>query len=357
MLDAFSIFSAFASAMDSEWAFFAATAALCALLTLWKSDYRRVVPILSVIAISLLLSLALKPALALERPCEGGMARGIDCPQGFSLPSVHTAVAFALVAATVGLRTFPIYFIWGLLIGISRVYLNVHTVSDVGAGIAIAIFSTAIVDSLGISEGIFAMRGLHAPGGSGRHLYARDEFTRKIVQAFIGLVAIFSSIYLGMGNTVLAVTYCLAAGLVLFHLKSYGHNMPIVDRILTRLERPSSPAGFGALNFFAGLLICLTLIPSPQLALSAVFVLSISDGAAAFFGRGSRGLPHHPHKTYRGSLAFFLSALPVYFIGGVPALILATLATLIESLPLPLDDNLTIPWAGVIAFSALRAFG
>lgn len=347
-------FLAFSVFVDSDWAMFLSTAALCAALTWWKKDYSRLTPIVSVISLSFLLALALKPALGLLRPCAFGAQSGVPCPDDFSLPSVHSAVAFGLAAATIGLRTFPVYFIWGLLIGLSRIYLNVHTVSDVGAAMALALFSTAIIDVLGISEGIFTSKSAHR--NFGRKILARDELSRKAVQAAIGAIVIGACLYFGSEFAVQAVAYCLAFGIVLFHLKSYRFSMPIIDTILHYLERPGAPAGFGALNFFIGILISLTLIPDLGLALSTVFILSVSDGAAAFFGiSGKSTLPYNRYKTLRGSGAFFLFALPAFLIGGAPALVIAALATLIESLPLPIDDNLSIPWAGVMVFALMRA--
>ena len=65
----------------------------------------------------------------------------------YSFPSGHTTAAFA-IATTLALN-FPILavicFPIALLIGISRLYLGVHYPSDVLAGMAIAIFSSVIL--------------------------------------------------------------------------------------------------------------------------------------------------------------------------------------------------------------------
>jgi undecaprenyl-diphosphatase len=349
-------FGAFSLLMQPEWNFFLATMALVALLTYWKKEAGRLPAMFAVIALSFLLALALKQALGVARPCAISPNAMLACPDTFSLPSAHTTVAFGIVAASVGFQTFPIYFIWALLVALSRLFLGVHTIFDVSAGIAIAIFSAAVISSLGISDGAYSSKGLFTPLGPAHRKRASDEFARKIVQAIIGLSAAATGYFFGLEAALLLVTYCLAFGIVLFHLKSYRMPFPIIDSVLAWLERPGDPAGFGALNFFAGLLIALSLIPSPGLALSMVYILAVSDGAAAFFGSGAKkGLPHHPYKTYRGSLAFFAFALPSFFLGGLPALAAAVFATIIESLPLGLDDNLTIPWAGVIVY-CLRIF-
>lgn len=346
-------FGAFASFLQPEPNFFLATVAIFLSLAYFFKEYKRLPAIAAVIALTFLLGVALKPALAQVRPCALGGLSAVPCPGDFSLPSIHTAIAFGFVASTVGLRAFPLYFIWGVLVAVSRLHLGVHSVIDIGAGIALALFSTALIDSLGIAGGgIFSKRGLLFSHSSSPRPRANDEFTRKIVQAIIGLSVMAIYIKFGQEAAVLGVVYLLAAGLVLFHIKAYRLSVPFIDLLLFRLERPGDKAGFGALNFFVGILISITLIPSGTLALSMLFVLSVSDGAAAFFGPRFRGaLPHHPNKTISGSAAFFITSLPVYFIGGAGAIFAAALATLIESLPLDIDDNITIPWAGVIVFA------
>jgi dolichol kinase len=139
-------------------------------------------------------------------------------------------------------------------------------------------------------------------------------------------------------------------GLLAFDLKAKGKTLPLIDKALSFFERPNEPAGFGALAYFAGILACLTLFEAP-LSISILFILAISDGVSTIIGKkfGHHSLPFNKKKTFEGSLAFFASALLIVPFGGIPALVAAIFATIIESLPLPLDDNLTIPLAGIFA--------
>ncbi len=105
-------------------------------------------------------------------------------------------------------------------------------------------------------------------------------------------------------------------------------------------NRPS-----GGFYFVLGAAITILIFPR-DMAISALLVLAVSDPAAAFFGRryGRRKIFG---KTIFGSLAFFVSAwlvLMLYF-GGNPfwQLPAAFLGALVESLPGPQNDNLTIP--------------
>jgi glycerol-3-phosphate acyltransferase PlsY len=99
-------------------------------------------------------------------------------------------------------------------------------------------------------------------------------------------------------------------------------------------------------------------VVEPKLAALALFFLAVGDPVAATVGErwGTRRIWG---KSWQGSLAYLLSCLGV---GGLlavmglgPGLLLITVgavaATLIELLPLPVDDNLSIPLfsAGIMA--------
>lgn len=341
------LFRAFALFINGEWNFFFATLAIIAILSYWKRrEKSRLEHMLAIMLISFVLALALKQVLAQPRPCMLGENSLVPCPNDFGLPSLHTTVVFALVVATIGLQAFPFYFLWGVLVALSRIYLGVHSVPEVGAGIALAVFALAIVERFSLAPPILLSKGEKNLYMAGR---APDEFSRKIVQMLLGLAVFAFGSAFGASQAVLPVLYLFCCGLLLFHMKSHNVLVPPVDGLLAWLERPRAPAGYGALTFFAGILISLCLIPQPGMALSAVFVLAVSDSAATFAGTyGTHHLPYNRKKTIEGSCAFFISALPVYFIGGPAALLMAALAAIIESLPIGLDDNLLIPWAGVL---------
>jgi uncharacterized protein (TIGR00297 family) len=99
-------------------------------------------------------------------------------------------------------------------------------------------------------------------------------------------------------------------------------------------------------------------------------ILAFGDGAATLFGKGLGGprLPWNPSKSWAGSLAFLLlgtlggAGLMIWVAGGsssplpvLPVFLIAAAATLagavVESLPLELDDNLSVPLlaGGVVA--------
>ncbi|MGQ9538626.1 MAG: hypothetical protein ACUVTE_03460 [Candidatus Bathycorpusculaceae bacterium] len=80
---------------------------------------------------------------------------------------------------------------------------------------------------------------------------------------------------------------------------------------------------------------------------AAVAVFALGDSAAATVGKtlGRKRLSFNKGKTFEGLaaglFAGFLAAL--VYVNPLKALIAAATATIIECLPLPINDNLTIP--------------
>jgi len=128
-----------------------------------------------------------------------------------------------------------------------------------------------------------------------------------------------------------------------------------IQRLFGGMMRPEElppPGGPVAINGATWVLLSsallATLFPLP-LAATAFAVFMVGDAAAAVVGRrfGRHRWPGS-RRTIEGSLAFFGAALltalffPIPLLHGVLA---ALLATALEVLPLPLNDNLRVPLA------------
>ena len=100
---------------------------------------------------------------------------------------------------------------------------------------------------------------------------------------------------------------------------------------------------------------CLILILFPKtIAIVSLLILILSDTCAALVGTGIGKIAIFG-KTVEGSLAFFVSALLIVWIyphvDPFAGSLAAAGATVIEVLPIHVDDNLTIPFAaGTIMF-------
>ena len=93
-----------------------------------------------------------------------------------------------------------------------------------------------------------------------------------------------------------------------------------------------------------------------EIASCVLFILIFADSAAAFVGRNFGKRPILG-KTLEGSLAFFVVALGIVLLSpGVPfrvGLTGAVTATIVELLPIPIDDNFTIPLAAGVVMEML----
>lgn len=369
LLDAF--VGPLAQAVHPSGAFLAITLGLVVVFA-FDPRHRARLPLLGAAMLAtFILSLGLKPILGVPRPCMMDVQSLVECPFDYAMPSAHAAVSFTLAVASVGLPAFPLYLAYAALVSASRLYLGVHGMNDVLAGFAISVLSVALVDGLKVGEGILlhgrrhglreaAKRRAPAWGAQGMPwplwkaiglFYTaapgKEELARKGAQAALGLGLIALALGLGSETAAQVVAWVVLCGLALFHLKALGRRLPLTDLFLERMERPSAPPGFGALTYFSGVLLSLAFLPG-ALGLAGVYVLSVCDTASTLFGKGARHrLIYNPRKSYLGTLAFFLSGLPLYFLAGWPGVAMAALAALLESLPLEVDDNLLLPWAGV----------
>jgi dolichol kinase/phosphoserine phosphatase len=126
-----------------------------------------------------------------------------------------------------------------------------------------------------------------------------------------------------------------------------GRNLPIISDITRHAASQSELYGFAAapLYFAFGIVATLLLFPTPAGG-AAIAIFCLGDSAASIFGGLiSTSLPFNKGKTWEGSLAGFLFAFlaGTFFISPVLALIGAAVAMTIEVLPLPINDNVSVP--------------
>ncbi len=119
------------------------------------------------------------------------------------------------------------------------------------------------------------------------------------------------------------------------------------------LREEEKPALMGATYFIFSTLLTILLFPKP-IAIASILILIVSDTAAALIGRGL-GRVKILGKTLEGSMAFLITSLLIVWI--YPGLdrfagsLAALGATVVEILPMRVNDNLSIPLvAGAIMF-------
>jgi dolichol kinase len=111
----------------------------------------------------------------------------------------------------------------------------------------------------------------------------------------------------------------------------------------------------------AGVFLTVALVPYPDIVLASLWYLALGDGVAGLVGR-NWGHIRLGSKSLEGSLSCFLACWAVGTIclapdAGSPEVIAGALvATVLEILPLPLNDNLWIPLLSGLFLTALRGF-
>lgn len=118
------------------------------LATSWIFREQRRLPfLLGALLIASLLGFSFKSFLQEERPCMDAASK-IPCPTDYSLPSMHALLVFTIAMTAIGTESFPIYMLYALFTAFSRVYLGVHTVAEVAAGLSLSFLACVLTELL-----------------------------------------------------------------------------------------------------------------------------------------------------------------------------------------------------------------
>ena len=137
-----------------------------------------------------------------------------------------------------------------------------------------------------------------------------------------------------------------------------GVNIPIVSTITWNATlKPEVYEFVTAPIFFAfGIMLALLLFPAP-INYASIAVFTLGDGFATIFGKtiGKHVFPYNKGKKAEGTIFGFLFASlgALVFVNPLRAILGAATAMIIETLPTPINDNLTIPLAAGLAMLLL----
>ena len=178
-------------------------------------------------------------------------------------------------------------------------------------------------------------------------LPSKNEVFREAIHAFGLTVPVLSSLVgqYAIVLLILAVTFLYIASEVAM---MDGKYIPIISSITRHAATPLEIYEFAtAPVFFAfGILFTLLLFPTPASS-AAIVIFALGDSTAAIFGKifGKTTMPFNKGKTLEGLIAgllFSFLAATVY-VNPLKALAGAAIAMFVESLPLPISDNLIVP--------------
>ena len=136
-------------------------------LTLLFKEQKLLPFMVSAVAIALLLGVSFKVFLQEERPCATTPGK-IPCPLDFSLPSLHALLTFTIAIVAIGNRSFAFYLIYALFTAFSRVYLGVHTITQVAAGLALAFLACVLCEMLWRALSLPLPQGIHIKHSAAR---------------------------------------------------------------------------------------------------------------------------------------------------------------------------------------------
>lgn len=131
--------------------------------------------------------------------------------------------------------------------------------------------------------------------------------------------------------------------------RNYGKNFPIFSTVTKKASRTNFEKkryAIAPITFTLGIIISLLIFPAP-IAYTSITILTIGDSMANISGKllGKTPIFYNKNKTVEGTIigfitAFFISNL---FINPIKAGISSAVGMMVESLPLPTNDNLVIP--------------
>jgi HAD superfamily phosphoserine phosphatase-like hydrolase len=137
-----------------------------------------------------------------------------------------------------------------------------------------------------------------------------------------------------------------------------GVNLPVISTITREAATKPEIHEFvtNPIFFAAGIMLALVLFPNP-INYASIAIFTLGDGTATLFGRklGKTVFPLNKGKRIEGSIFGFLFAFfgALLFVSHIEALVGAAIGMIMEALPTPVNDNLTIPLAAGLALLLL----
>jgi len=181
-----------------------------------------------------------------------------------------------------------------------------------------------------------------------QQVFSKGELLRETIHIGSFLVTFVSKYFLGVHVVVLLIFAVTLLYVVSEFARVQGVKFPIVSAITWKAAlKPEMYEFATAPIFFAlGIMLSLVIFGEP-VNYASVVILTFGDGFATIFGKkiGKTVIPFNKGKCLEGSIFGFLFAFlgALIFLTPAKALIGAVVGMIIEVLPLPINDNLTIP--------------
>ncbi|MEK6981897.1 MAG: hypothetical protein AABX38_03110 [Candidatus Micrarchaeota archaeon] len=184
---------------------------------------------------------------------------------------------------------------------------------------------------------------------------ALGEVGRQLIHIISGLILIAILISFGRGILVSLLFGLLISLSMIINLRIFRESIFIVDYLEEKFERKNAPFAWWGPSFYAlGALFIAIFLNDPRKIVAGIFILAVGDGFSTLIGiRGTHKLPFNDKKSIEGTLAFFVSCLPLYVLIGDKIFIIAAVAALTEAYAIGVEDNLAIPLITTVMLSIL----
>lgn len=247
---------------------------------------------------------------------------------------------FSILFSLLGQLIFPLLYFLGLLFASYQVSGAENWWLDLGQAIAIAGLGYAIAEAI-----VFRER---------KEKSREDEGKRKALHIASNLATCLLIWIFGIRATSIFVLSMTCTEMLLIHLTVSGIKIPGMKEWVENVGREGEIPGKGALYNALGVLFTLGLLRDhPLAAIAVIIILATGDGLATYIGRnyGRHKLPWNEGKSLEGTIGFAAGAMGALLViptAGTVAIVL--LSSIIESLPLKVNDNIVLPVAASLMY-------
>jgi phosphoserine phosphatase len=184
-----------------------------------------------------------------------------------------------------------------------------------------------------------------------------SEIIREAMHMIGFTMPLFASLF-GLQPVALFIVLVTALFTISELARMERRNLPLISALTRHAATEPELYEFATAPIFYALGILLTLVFfNPPASSAAIAAFALGDSTASLFGKalGKETLPFNKGKTLEGSLVGFSLAFAaaMFFISPWKALVGAATAMIVESLPLPLSDNLVTPLATALVLSLI----
>ena len=211
-------------------------------------------------------------------------------------------------------------------------------------------FMLSVKSDYVVSENLKGILPIIIGGNYGEYKssFSRSNAFRSTIHIGGFSVPFICSFLLGIYPTVALILSITILYIASEFFRIYGKTFPIFTSITNKAAIKLESLEFAAAPIYYALSIMLSLlIFSPKIAYASIAILTLGDGLASISGKiiGRVTYPFNKTKHVEGTVLGLISAFlgAAAFLGPVKALVGAAIGMLTECLPLPVNDNLTVP--------------